>query len=73
MISLSLCAEIVSAYNNPLTLRAAKRGLTILEIFHLQTHFLENIWRRSQAKQELSFKYFVNFCFIQKIFSKVSE
>ena len=32
---------------NPLTLRAAKRGLTILEIFNLQTHFLENIWRRN--------------------------
>ena len=28
---------------NPLTLREAKRGLTILEIFNLQTHFLENI------------------------------
>ena len=30
---------------NPLTLRAAKTGLTILEIFNLQTHFFENIWR----------------------------
>ena len=28
---------------NPLTLRAAKRGLTILEIFEIQKHFLENI------------------------------
>ena len=28
---------------NPLTLRAAKRGLTILKIFNLQTHFLESI------------------------------
>ena len=28
---------------NPFTLRAAKRGLTILEIFPLQKHFLENI------------------------------
>ena len=28
---------------NPFTLRAAKRGLTILEIFYLQSHFLENI------------------------------
>ena len=28
---------------NPLPLRAAKTGLTILEIFHLQKHFLENI------------------------------
>ena len=32
---------------NPLTLRAAKTGLTILEISNLQTHFLENIWRRN--------------------------
>ena len=28
---------------NPFTLRAAKRGLTILEIFPLQKHFFENI------------------------------
>ena len=32
---------------NPFTLRAAKRGLTILEIFHLQKHSLGNIWRRN--------------------------
>ena len=32
---------------NPFTLRAAKRGLTILEIFSLQKHFFENIWRRN--------------------------
>ena len=30
-------------YFNPLTLRAAKRGLPILEIFQLQNHFLKNI------------------------------
>ena len=28
---------------NPFTLRAAKRGLTIMEIFYLQKHFLETI------------------------------
>ena len=28
---------------NPFTLRAAKTGLTILKIFYLQSHFLENI------------------------------
>ena len=28
------------------TLRAAKRGLMSLEIFYLQKHFFENIWRR---------------------------
>ena len=32
---------------NPFALRAAKRGLTILEIFSLQKHFFENIWRRN--------------------------
>ena len=31
---------------NPLTLRAAKRGLTNLEIFYLQKYFLENNQRR---------------------------
>ena len=30
-----------------ITLRAAKSGLTILEIFYLQKHSLENIWRRN--------------------------
>ena len=35
--------------NRPLTivLRAAKTGLTHLEIYYLQKHFLENIWRRN--------------------------
>ena len=28
---------------NPFTLRAAKTGLTILEVFYEQKHFLENI------------------------------
>ena len=37
----------VPIHHNPLALRAAKRGLTILEIFNLQTHFLENIKRRN--------------------------
>ena len=32
---------------NPLTLRAAETGLTILEIFHLQKYFLERISRRN--------------------------
>ena len=37
-----LCSAV-----NPFTLRTAKRGLTILEIFYLQKHFLENIWRKN--------------------------
>ena len=32
---------------NLITLRAAKTGLTILEIFYFRSHFLENIWRRN--------------------------
>ena len=32
---------------NPLTLRPAKTGLTNLEIYYLQKHFLENKWRRN--------------------------
>ena len=36
---------------NPLTLRAAKTGLTIWEIFYLQKHFLENIWRRNDDQK----------------------
>ena len=43
----SILSSISMADLNPLTLRAAKRGLMILEIFNLQTHFLENIWRRN--------------------------
>ena len=35
--------EMKSGLDNPFTLRAAKSGLTILEIFYLQKHFLENI------------------------------
>ena len=32
---------------NPFTLRASKRGVTILEIFSLHKHFFENIGRRN--------------------------
>ena len=39
--------KLVNHLINPLTLRAAKTGLTILEIFYLQKHFLESIWRRN--------------------------
>ena len=41
------CEHCMTGYFNPFTLRAAKRGLTILEIFSLQKHFFENIWRRN--------------------------
>ena len=33
-------------WGNTFILRAAKTGLTILEIFIQQKHFLENIWRK---------------------------
>ena len=32
---------------NPLTLRVAKTGLVIMELFYLPKHFLEIIWRRN--------------------------
>ena len=32
---------------NPLTLRAAERGLIVLDMLYLQMHFIENIWRRN--------------------------
>ena len=51
---------------NPLTLTLAKRDLTILEIFNLQIHFLENIWSRNVDRKPDK-----KFYFIQKIFSKV--
>ena len=61
---------------NPLTLRVAKTGLTIWEIFYLWKHFLEIIWRRNVDqklinKQQLSFKYFANLRFIPMLFPKV--
>ena len=62
------------SYVNPFTLRAAKRGLTILGIFPLQKHFFENIWMRNvdqKTNKQISFKYFVKFRFILKLFSKV--
>ena len=48
----------------------------ILEIVNLQKHILkkhlkEKCWL--EAKQQLSFKYFVNNYFIPKLFSKVWE
>ena len=58
---------------NPFTLRAAKRGLKILEIFPIKAfywkHLNEKCW--SEDKQQISFKYFVKFRFILKLFSKV--
>ena len=51
--SLSKWLTEISRYElvNPFTLRAAKRGLTILKIFQLQKHFLENIRRRNVDKK----------------------
>ena len=48
---LGLVWFISSSNINPFTLRAAKRGLMILEIFCLQKHFLENFWRRNVDQQ----------------------
>ena len=57
-------------------LRAAKRGMMILNISYLQKHFLEKHLKEkclSEAKQQLSLKLFLNFCFIQKSFSNIWE
>ena len=59
---------------NPLALRAAKTGLTILLVFFLQKHFYQKYLMEkclSEYYQQLSFKYFVRICFIFKLFSKV--
>ena len=61
---------------NPLTLRAAKIGLTILKIFNLQKHFLKKYLKEKcwlEAKQQLLVKYLFNFRFIPKLFPKVQE
>ena len=55
---------------NPLTPRVAKTGLTISEIFFQQKHFLGKKLKEKclrEIKQQLSFKYFVNFCLIPKL------
>ena len=59
---------------NPLALRAAKTGLTILFIFSSQKRFYQKYLKEkclSEYYQQLSFKYFVRICFISKLFSKV--
>ena len=57
---------------NPLALRVAKTGLTILLIFSSQKYqkYLKEKCL-SEYYQQLSFKYFVRICFISKLFSKV--
>ena len=59
---------------NPLALRAAKTGLTILLIFSSQKCFQQKDLKEkclSEYYQQLSFKYFVRICFISKLFSEV--
>ena len=49
---------------NPFTLRKAKTGLTILEIFYSQTHFFGKHLKEkciTEATQQLSYKYLRNF------------
>ena len=69
-ISKDLINWVMGIGFNPLTLRAAKTGLTILEIFYLQMHFLENIRRRnvhqkphnkSRSNILQSFAYFLSY------------
>ena len=65
MYSLYITLNVIS-----FTLGAPKRDLTFLEIFYQQKHFCEKIMEKcwSQAKKQLSFKYFVNFRFIYELF-----
>ena len=59
---------------NPLALRVAKTGLTILLIFSSQKRFYQKYLKEkclSEYYQQLPFKYFVRICFISKLFSKV--
>ena len=59
---------------NPLALKAAKTGLTILMIFSSQKRFYQNYLKKEclpEYYQQLSFKYFARTCFISKLFSKV--
>ena len=51
------------SYINPCTLRAAKTDLTILIIFSFWGKYFKKKCL-SEAKQQLHYKYFVNFCFI---------
>ena len=58
---------------NPLALRAAKTGLTILLIFSSQKRFYQKYLKEkclSEYYQQLSFKYFVRICFISKFIFK---
>ena len=67
-------AELVPVSNaktlNPFTLRAAKTGLTILEIFIQQKHFGKYLKTKCylEVRQQLSFNFFVTFSFIHKLF-----
>ena len=68
MLSLLQRAQI-----NPLMLRAAKRGLMILNIFYIQKHFLENIWRRSvyqKPNNNSPSNYFWTFALFKSYFQK---
>ena len=61
---------------NPITLRAAETGLTLfLKLFErkafLGKYLMEKCW--PEVKQQLSFKYLLNFRFIPKLFSKVRK
>ena len=68
--------DLQETWFNPLTLKAAKNrpddlvNILPTEAFSVK-HLKEKCW--SEVKNLLSFKYFGNFCFIPKLFSKVWE
>ena len=72
MLTQSYLQQPMVAFINPLALRAAKTGLTILLIFPSQKRFYQKYSKEkclSEYYQQLSFKYFVRVCFISKLFS----
>ena len=58
---------------NPFTLTASKTGLTVLEIFYLQKHLLENIWIRNDGQKPYNNSpsvFLWNFAFFPSYFHK---
>ena len=64
----------IKIFLNPFTLRAAQTGLPIFVLLFEQKAFWEKYLMEKclpEVKQQLSFKYFLNFRFIPKLFLKV--
>ena len=66
LYGLMMCQPVLL---NPLTLKTAKFENILLTKAFSGKQMKEKCL--SEAKLQLSFKYFVNFCFVLKVFSKV--